>query len=91
MPAARAAEGLPIRAGLPPIRIEPRSGGLNARENFDERRFAGAVGTHQRHDLAGRDGERDSVEHQIAAETLADGLGDNGRGRHRRRIAGLER
>ncbi len=46
-------------------------GGEHAGDQVERRAFAGAIGTDQRHDLAGLDVERDVVDRDHAAELFA--------------------
>jgi hypothetical protein len=68
---------------------------MHAREQFDQRRLAGAVFTAERVDFAGAQREADTVERGHAAEALDDAarLEDRGRahGRGGRRAAGTPR
>ena len=73
------------RIGLAVERDRAGIGLVDAREDLDEGRFAGAVFAEQRDDLAAREFEADALEGLRAAERLDDGVEtQRAAGRHRR-------
>ena len=70
MPRSRAAAGSLIATSRPMKRIVPDARLMHARENLDERRFAGAVVADERNDLARMDVELDVGQRRDRAEIL---------------------
>ena len=72
MPAAQASRGLLQASGLPETRISPSSGVIDAGEDLDQRRLAGAVLADQRRHFARPQRETDIVQRAHAGKALGD-------------------
>ena len=81
MPARLASRACARVSGTPPTSIVPALGIVDAVQDLEDRRLAGAVLAEQGVDLAGADVEGDVLEGAHAAETLRDAGHPHSRGR----------